>query len=228
MRVVCLIQARMSSQRLPGKVLREVLGQPLLGYLVDRVTCCKEIDMLAIATSTDQSDNILVEFAETINLAYYRGPLTNVAQRMLDAAKFFQADALVRISGDSPLVDSSLVDRLVKIFRQNPEVDLVTNVQARTFPKGQSVEVVPVRTLNYLVDMGLTADESEHVTKAIYDAKKAFSIVNVVHDQLLGDLQLSVDTEHDINRFKLILEALGEPYSQHSLEELIDVALRLP
>ena len=217
----------MSSRRLPGKVLYKVLGRPLLLYLVDRLRSCNEIDMLVLATSTDQTDDILVDFAETINLAYHRGPLKNVAQRMLDAAKFFQADALVRISGDSPLIDSSLVDRLVKMFRQNPEVDLVTNVQARTFPKGQSVEVVPVRTLNHLVDTGLTADESEHVTKAIYDATKAFSIVNVVHDQLLGDMQLSVDTEHDIKRFKLILETLGEPYSQHSLDELIDVALRL-
>lgn len=228
MRIVCLIQARMSSQRLPGKVLREVLGEPLLRYLVDRVICCKEIDMLALATSTDQSDDILVDFAETINLAYHRGPLKNVAQRMLDAAKFFQADAFVRISGDSPLIDSSLVDRLVTIFRQNPEVDLVTNVQARTFPKGQSVEVVPVSTLNHLVDMGLTEDESEHVTKAIYNATKDFRIVNVVHDHLLGDMQLSVDTEHDINRFQLILEALGEPYSQHSLEQITSVASRLP
>jgi len=228
MRVVCLIQARMSSQRFPGKVLREVLGQPLLKYLVDRIICCKEIDMLALATSTDQTDDILIEFAETINLAYHRGPLKNVAQRMLDAAKFFQADALVRISGDSPLIDSTLVDRLVNIFRQDPEVDLVTNVQARTFPKGQSVEVVPVRTLKHLVNMGLTADESEHVTKAIYSTTKAFNIVNVVHDHPLGDMQLSVDTEHDINRFQLILEALGEPYSQHSLEQVTTVALRLP
>lgn len=184
--------------------------------------------MLALATSTDQTDDILIEFAETINLAYHRGPLKNVAQRMLDAAKFFQADALVRISGDSPLIDSTLVDRLVNIFRQDPEVDLVTNVQARTFPKGQSVEVVPVRTLKHLVNMGLTADESEHVTKAIYSTTKAFNIVNVVHDHPLGDMQLSVDTEHDINRFQLILEALGEPYSQHSLEQVTTVALRLP
>ena len=119
-RVVCVIQARMSSQRLPGKVLHPVLGRPMLAYLVERLRKCEALDGLILATSSDSSDDPLVNFAKSILLKCHRGPLDDVGLRMLQAAEYLGADAIVRISGDSPMLDSALVDRLVSLFRKNP------------------------------------------------------------------------------------------------------------
>lgn len=228
LRIVCIIQSRMSSQRLPGKALREVLGQPLLGYLIERMRRCTAIDDIILATSIEPSDDQLASFAESIYVACYRGPLNDVASRMLGAAESFKADALVRISGDSPMMDSDLVDRLVTIFRANPELDLVTNVQQRTFPKGQSVEILSTATLRRLIYKGLSPYEQEHVTTALYRQPDSFNIVNVTNDQSQGEIQLSVDTEYDLDRFQVLLEALGKPYWQHSIESVTSVASRLP
>ncbi|WP_310451399.1 cytidylyltransferase domain-containing protein [Sulfuritalea sp.] len=227
MKVVSVIQARMSSRRLPGKILQIVRGRPMLSYLVERLRHCRQLDGIVLATSNEESDDPVVAFAETTGLPCYRGPLDDVAARLLGAAEEAGAQGLVRISGDSPLIDSALVDRLVSVFRQSDRPDLVTNVAKRTFPKGQSIEVISVGALRTRVANGMTATEKEHVTECFYKHSDGARIVNVEHTEPLGDMQLSVDSAEDMSRFETLLDILGEPYWRHGLAEVVAAQKRL-
>jgi spore coat polysaccharide biosynthesis protein SpsF len=212
----------MSSQRFPGKVLSDVLGSPMLGHLLDRLDQCKGIDGLVVATSNASDDDAVAAYATDRGIACHRGSLEDVASRMIGAAEAMGADALVRVSGDSPLLDPALVDEAVRLFRDR-RVDLVTNVQKRTFPKGQSVEVVSLPTLHAAWSKGMTADEREHVTKRFYDHARDYAIRNMVHEPECGDIQLSVDTLEDMRRVSGILGRLGAPYHRHRLSDILGI-----
>lgn len=227
MRIVSVIQARMSSQRLPGKILRTVRDKPMLAYLVDRLRSCRELDGIILATSDNASDDPVADFASTEFLSCFRGPLDDVAARLLGAADEAGAQALVRISGDSPLIDGGLVDRLVLVFRESDCPDLVTNVAKRTFPKGQSVEIISVEALRARISNGMTTSEKEHVTECFYNHSDGARIINIEHTEPLGDMQLSVDTAEDMSRFEALLELLGEPTWRHGLAEIVAAQRRL-
>ena len=226
-RIVVVVQARMSSQRFPGKVLTDVLGSPMLGHLLDRLEQCKESDGLVVATSDASDDDAVAAYAAGRGIACHRGNLDDVAGRMISAAEAMDADALVRVSGDSPLLDPALVDEAVRLFRDR-RVDLVTNVQQRTFPKGQSVEVVSLPALHAAWSKGMTTDECEHVTKHFYDHAGGYAIFNMVHEPACGDIQLSVDTPEDLRRVRGILGRLGAPYHQHRLSDMLGVLNEIP
>jgi spore coat polysaccharide biosynthesis protein SpsF (cytidylyltransferase family) len=222
MKITAVIQARMSSKRLPGKVLMTVHGKPLLSYLLRRVERCKTIDDVIIATSSDPSDDLLETFANSELVPIYRGSLTNVADRLCQAAKSRNADALVRICGDSPLIDPLLIDQLVYLFRTSVDVDLVTNVENRTFPKGQSVEVVSVVALESKISQGLSEDEKEHATLSFYKVSDYSNILSIMRSPSLSALQLSVDDQQDLETFKTITQYIKEPYEAHDLLSIIN------
>ncbi|SBT09438.1 putative Spore coat polysaccharide biosynthesis protein SpsF [Candidatus Propionivibrio aalborgensis] len=227
MKIVSVIQARMSSRRLPGKILRMVRGRSMLTYLTERLRHCRQLDGIVLATSREESDDPVVAFAETTGLPCYRGSLDDVASRLLGAADEAGAQALVRISGDSPLIDSTLVDRLVSVFRESDRPDLVTNVARRTFPKGQSIEVVSVEALRTRVLDGMSPTEKEHVTESFYKHPDGGRIISIEHTELLGDMQLSVDTAEDMSRLEALLDLLDEPYWRHGLAEIVAAQRRL-
>lgn len=221
--IVAVLQVRMSSRRLPGKALRTIRGRALLGHVVDRVRRCRAIDGLRIATSTDPDDDGIAQFARTEAVELYRGALDDVAGRLLNAAVAAQADALVRISADSPLIDPAIVDRAVELYRrQSPE--LVSNVVRRTFPRGQSVEVVAVAALRRAVEAMTTPDEREHVTAWFYANQTRVRIVSFESAEPRPQMQLSVDTLEDLQRVEAILARLGEPAAGHGLDAIIAAA----
>lgn len=210
----------MTSKRLPGKTLINVHGKPLLGFLIERIKKCKLIDGVVLATSSDPSDDPLEVFAKNQSISVYRGSLENVAERLCSAARSNQADGLVRICGDSPLIDPYLIDQLVYLFRSSPGVDLVTNVQTRTFPKGQSIEVISVSALESKVSAGLTEEEKEHATLSFYKPSDQSNKLSVTRSPDISSVQLSVDNQRDLKIFEAITRFLGEPYEQHDLPSL--------
>jgi spore coat polysaccharide biosynthesis protein SpsF len=221
--IVAVLQVRMSSRRLPGKALRAIRGRALLGHVVDRVRRCRTIDGLWIATSTDPDDDAIAEFARTEAAELYRGALDDVASRLLSAAVAARAEALVRINADSPLIDPAIVDQAVDLYRrQRPE--LVSNVVRRTFPKGQSVEVVAVAALKRAVEAMMTPDEREHVTPWFYANPTRVRIVSFESAAPRPQMQLSVDTLEDLQRVEAILARLGEPAAGHGLDAVIAAA----
>jgi spore coat polysaccharide biosynthesis protein SpsF len=212
MRAICVIQARLSSQRLHGKILMPLRGRPSLEYLTDGIRHAQRLDGVVIATSTHVSDDATAEFAEERGINCHRGSLEHVAQRMLNAGEEYEAQAIVRISGDSPLLDPALVDQAIELYRE-AMCDVVTNVRPRSFPKGQSVEVISLAALRMAVGQMTAAADREHVTPFIYAHADQFSIRSFVADAPRPEVQLSIDTAADFDRCAAILGLLpGSPW----------------
>lgn len=222
MRIGAVVQARMTSERLPGKVLREVAGRPLLGYLLERLARCPALDAVVVATSTDPTDAPVERFCRERGVACYRGSLSNVARRFRDALDAHGLDAFVRVSGDSPLLDPALVGRGVRLFRAGA-FDLVTNVHPRSYPPGQSVEVVGREGFRRACVAMHEADEREHVTLHFYRHPGRFRIENFAAARDYGGLRLTVDTADDLARLEAIVAAMTRPHWEYGLDDLVAV-----
>jgi spore coat polysaccharide biosynthesis protein SpsF len=197
-----IIQARLSSVRLPGKVLMDLGGQPMLAWVLARVLAARMVTNVAVATSIEPRDNAVADFCKAHNVSCHRGPLDNVAERYAMIARAEGAYGFVRITGDAPLIDPVLIDTAIRLF-QAGTWDLVTNVLEapprlmRTFPKGQSVEVLRTDTfLKVYAEMDEAADR-EHVTRFYYRHPERFRLVAFTSGTAAGGVQLSVDTLED-------------------------------
>lgn len=196
------IQARMSSNRLPGKVLAPFRGEPLI-LSVLRAASQTSVGKAGVVllTSDDVSDDPLACYVGALGFAVFRGPLDDVLGRFRRASSSFPCNWLVRICADSPLMDSSLIDAVMA--RRGPAFDLVTNTFPRSFPKGLSVEVVRSDALAALPDAALTADDREHVTPYFYRNADRFRILNLRSAiDLSGEPGCAVDTLEDLRRLE--------------------------
>lgn len=188
----------MASSRLPGKVLMPLAGRPALEWLLERLEHAEGLDALVVATSDDPADDPVAAYCEARGTACHRGSLEDVAQRLLDAASAESLDAFARISGDSPLLDQRLVDQAVRLMRAGNH-DLVTNVRPRSFPPGQSVEVIRTAALARAV----RPEEREHVTGALYDG--GFDVHRFEAERPRTDVRYTLDTPEDAARLERIL-----------------------
>ena len=225
MRIGIIVQARMSSSRFQGKVLYEVGGKPVLEYLLERLARCHYANEIVVATSTEDNDDAIEAFCQKKRVDCYRGPLTNVAQRFKEVLNKYQFDGFVRVSADSPLLDPWLVDKLVRIF-QGHYFDLVTNVSERTFPRGQSVEVLRSGTFRKTFELMARSSWQEHVTRYYYDKPNSFKIFNVTSSENYSSLQLSVDTKEDAEKFASIVSGMTRPHWEYNLQEILKLYRR--
>jgi spore coat polysaccharide biosynthesis protein SpsF (cytidylyltransferase family) len=220
MAVAAIVQTRTGSTRLPGTVLRDVAGKPLLAYLLERLERATLIDDVVVATSEDPSDDALAAFCRAHGVECHRGPLEDVAGRILSAATRRGLHAFVRISGDSPLLDQSLVDRGVMLL---DDCEVVTNVHPRTFPHGQSVEAF--LTDAFARGYGQMTDplDLEHVTPWFYRHGADFRIESFTHEPNLSELRLAVDTEADLAVFAEIVAAMEHPHWTYGLDDVLEL-----
>ena len=196
----------MSSTRFPGKMLHRVHGRPLLEYVLDRVRRSREIDQVIIATSVDASDAPIAEHCRDHGVACFRGSLDDVASRFLGASDAYGLDAFVRVCGDSPLLDPAVVDFGARTFRE-VEADLVTNCFPRSFPGGQSVEVVRASAFRSARARMTSAAHFEHVTAFFYEHRREYRIHNFTNpagDQ--SDIDLSVNTSAQMALFERLVD----------------------
>jgi spore coat polysaccharide biosynthesis protein SpsF (cytidylyltransferase family) len=222
--MLILIQARMSSGRLPGKVLRPLAGRPMLAWLIERLGHARSVDVPVVATSQKPDDDPIDAFCTRAGVRCFRGPLDDVAERLASAAESAGAEAFVRVSGDSPLMSPQIVDDLVALYGAT-EVDLATNVQTRTFPKGLSVEVIRVAALRR-AQKAMHAGEAEHVTSAFYRRPSDFRIVNLTSGGDWGAIQMSVDTAEDLVLAERMLASSNGLTGVHSVRELVALRAR--
>jgi len=222
MKIGAIVQARMSSQRFPDKVLYEVAGKPLLQYLLERLEHCNCLDAIVVATSVDDSDTPIAEYCQQHSMACYRGPLANVAGRFNQVLDIYPFDGFVRVNGDSPLLDQQLIEKGVGIFL-NGDFDLVTNVLPPTYPKGQSVEILRTTTYQGAYDHMQEAEDLEHVTKYFYKHPEHFRIHNFALAENLNGIQLSVDTWQDMDRCATILSKMSRPHWEYTLEDILQI-----
>jgi len=150
--ILGIIQARMNSTRLPGKVMMNLLGKPVIWRIYERLKFSKKIDKICICTSTNSSDDIIANYAEKNNLLCHRGSEKDLISRHLGAAKKFNADILVRITSDDPLVDPEVIDELITLLENNKKTDFVSNTKIHTYPIGLDVEVFPTKTLEKFIE----------------------------------------------------------------------------
>ena len=203
--MLCIIQARYSSKRLPGKVLKKFLGITVLQRVVNQVKKSKEISKIIIATSKQKTDKKIINFCNKNKIHCTSGPLNNVFKRFYSIIVQEHCKSFVRISADSTLIDPSLIDRAVTIFSKN-RYDIVTNVFPRTFPKGFSVEVVNSKLiLDFLLKIKKKRHK-EHLTTFFYDNYNNFKIKNFYNKINNSNINLSIDSFADFIRAKSILK----------------------
>jgi spore coat polysaccharide biosynthesis protein SpsF len=199
----------MTSQRLPGKPLEDLEGRELLGRVLDRVRAAKTVSRVIVATSTQDTDDALSAFCDRESTHCFRAAMDDVASRLLAAADFVGASAFVRISGDSPVIDPQLIDHAVHVYSAT-RPDLVTNVSPRTFPAGQSVEVVKASALRKLwsqqSDAADAAELNEHVTTGFYRSPESWDIVNFTSGLLGPHPSMAVDTPEDLVRIRQLIQ----------------------
>ena len=191
--ILGILQARTSSTRLPGKVLAPILGEPMLARQVERIRRATTLDGLVLATSTDPSDDVLVDLAESLSLPVYRGPLDDVLARYVGAAREFDADVVVRLTADCPLASPAAIDETVTAFLSG-SYDYASN--RAHCPDGQDVEVVTTPALEWMTRCA-DPEEREHVTLGIYRRGKLFSLLSTTGPDLTG-LRWTVDTADDL------------------------------
>ena len=223
MKICAIVQARMSSRRLPGKVLKVLNGKSILEYVLVRLKQSKNLTAIIVATSTDQSDEAVIKFCQARNIPCVQGPLDHVANRFLKVLERFPMDAFVRVSGDSPVIDPQIVDRLVSIFKSG-NYDIVTNVLERSFPKGQSVEIVNSSVFKKSFSNIKGQYEEEHVTPYFYQNADRFRIFNLISpNPVYGSVHMAIDNQKDLERFDLILQRINRPIEWCGLEELVTI-----
>ena len=221
--VAAIVQARTSSTRLPGKVLRDVAGKPLLAYVVERLQHAKSVDRVVVATSAERSDDAIESLCRARGVDCHRGPGDDVAGRILGAVHAVDSHVAVRISGDSPLLDQHLIDHAVSLL-EDDEKDLSTNVYpTRTFPHGQSVEAFRAEALERGYALAADASDLEHVTPVFYRHAAEFRIASFTREPDLGDLRLVVDTQEDFERFARVVSAMEHPHWQYGLDDVLEL-----
>tara|TARA_Y100001935_G_C17098256_1_gene404675 strand:- start:20 stop:691 length:672 start_codon:yes stop_codon:yes gene_type:complete len=219
MKIATIIQARMNSARFPNKVLIKIKEKPLLEYLIDQVSH-KNTDMpIIIATSNKKSDQIIVDYCQRNNLKFHTGSLSNVASRFYEIIKIYNLNFFVRVCADSPLLDGNLIKKSIAYLDKN--IDIITNVMPRTFPKGQSVEVVNCKTFLTIYDKLSSEEDFEHVTRYFYNNSKSFNILNLKNYEDLSSLNLSVDTEEDYQKVSKIISKMKKKHFEYSYKDVI-------
>ncbi len=197
--MLALIQARSNSKRFKKKVLYNIYETPLICHVIKRIKKSKHVTKVVVATSKIKSDDILVRYLRSKKISVFRGDLKNVALRLSKACEKYKKLFFIRISGDSPLIDHSIIDEAIKIFKKHNKykVDLITNVFPRKFPKGQSVEIINNITLKNNIK-NMNKNQKEHVTKFFYRYFKKFKIINFKPKNKLSNFKLSIDSKNDL------------------------------
>jgi len=210
-RVVAVIQARMASTRLPGKVLRRIAGKPMIGWIAERLHACKEVDEVVLSTTQNSRDDAIARFANREKLPCFRGSGEDLIDRLYCTAREHEGDALVRITGDCPFVDPEIVDELVRRFKESyGQVDYVTNNFPPTFPHGLDAEVWPAATLSRLWQEIRDPYYREWFPLYVKERNRnPFRILNVSSPVNLSDLRWTVDYPEDLVFARRVFRSLG-------------------
>jgi spore coat polysaccharide biosynthesis protein SpsF len=210
-KVVAIIQARMSSRRLPGKVLADLGGAPMLGRVVDRARAARRIDEVWVACTDRRVDDLIESYCRDAGVSLFRGSEGDVLDRFVGTMDQARGEVAVRLTADCPLLDPAVIDRVVdELVTNQPGTDYVANVLERSFPRGLDVEAFTRGALNRMDRLGTGPEAREHVTIPVRrEHQAAFAVRNVRSDSDDSDLRWTVDTEDDLGFVRLIYRTLG-------------------
>jgi spore coat polysaccharide biosynthesis protein SpsF len=208
MKTVCTIEARMTSTRLPGKVLLEAAGKPLLEHMIERLRRSRALDEIVIATTAEASSDPIVALGERLGVGVFRGSEDDVLARVLGAAEAYDADLIVETTGDCPLIDPATIDEVVARFNEG-HADYCSNLLERTYPIGMAVQAFPTAVLAEVAQLTQDPADREHVSLYIYEHPEQYRLRNVAFDRPeSAELRLTVDTPEDYALVKAVFEEL--------------------
>lgn len=227
MTVVAILQARMSSTRLPGKVLAEVEGKAMLARQLERIQRSRLLDEVVVATSRDASDLPLVELCAQLNIRCFTGSLSDVLGRFLTVLAHVPADHVVRLTGDCPLTDWRVIDQVIDLHLQQGN-DYTSNTNPPSFPDGLDVEVIKASVLLALNQKALSVPEREHVTLSIYNHPDDYKIGNFTHHQDLSHLRWTVDYPDDLSFVQQVFARLYRQNPDFAMSDILQLLQQHP
>lgn len=232
MKIVTVIQARVSSTRLPGKVMLPILGKPLLIRMVERVAASELAGEIVVATSTNKDDDEIEKLCVQEKIKCFRGHLTDLLDRHYQVGKKFGADAVVKIPSDCPLIDPKVIDKVLRFYINNSDkYDFVSNLHPATYPDGNDVEVISFNALEQAWKEANKNFEREHTTPYIWENPDKFRITNIEWETGLDystSHRWTIDFEEDYRLIKNIYEELYPNNSIFSLGEILDLLKQKP
>jgi spore coat polysaccharide biosynthesis protein SpsF len=221
---VAVVQARLTSTRLPAKVLKPLGSKEVLRHVVDRLANCRLIDEVVIATTTDCVDDPLVEFCRQHGLTCFRGDRDDVLSRFYHCAAEHSAASVVRVTSDNPLVDWSVVDRTIGLFHEK-SADYAANNLRKSFPHGLDVEVISFAALAESYQRAIKAQDREHVTQYVRYRPEIYHLENLYAGGDWQDIRLTLDYDEDYQMIALVMRLLGE---EASFQSIIDLFWEFP
>lgn len=227
-RIIATIEARMTSSRLPGKVMKDCLGKTMLAHMVDRVKRSEILDDIVIATTINDTDDVLVEEAERLGVLTYRGSEDNVMSRVVEAAEFHRADIIVELTGDCPLLDPALIDVAVAEYFASG-VDYLSNLDIDEFDRGLAHPLgfaVQVFSTAILADAYRRTDDPldfEHVSRPLYQTPERYSVkyMPTLDRQRGPNMSVTLDTPEDFQVISAVLEALSPKTPDFTIEDVV-------
>jgi len=231
MKVACIIQARVGSSRLPGKIIKKILGKEMIVHEIERVLNSKRIDAVVIATTSGKADDPvekLVLSYDNPKVVLYRGSEEDVLDRYYGAAKVCSCDVIVRVTGDCPLIDWELIDAAIEEFTGG-KYDYVSNVlPKRTYPRGLDVEVFGFKTLEWMWKNCKKQYEREHVTAYIRENPGKYRIKNLLSGKNLSDLRWTVDEGRDFMFVSAIYKELYPNKKNFNTKDILGLLKKKP
>jgi spore coat polysaccharide biosynthesis protein SpsF len=228
-RAIAVIQVRLGSTRLPGKALADLAGRPVLAHVVERAAAIPGIAGAVLATTVSRTDDPLVAFARDHGVDCIRGSEADVLDRFVLAARETNAEAIVRITADCPLLDPGVSAKVLEEYmRRRPGVDYVSNVHPPTYPDGLDTEVVSVGALETAAREALLASDREHVTPYVWRRPERFRTANVEHAEDLSGHRWTVDTATDLEFLRAVFGALGPAAARAGMNEVLKVLAARP
>jgi len=231
-KVVIVVQARMSSSRLPGKVMLPILGESLLYRMVERLRVIKHEAEIVIATSQEGSDDIIADESARMGVACYRGSLNNLLDRHYRAGKQYGATTVLKIPSDCPLIDPRIIDEVLDFYFANPSgYDYVSNLHPATFPDGNDVEIMTIECLERTWREAEKQLELEHTTPYIWENQEKFKIGNVLlpsgEDYSMSH-RFTIDYEADYQFIKRVFEELYPKKADFSCDDILNLVEEKP
>ncbi len=225
LRVNAVIQARLGSTRLPGKVLADLGGLTVLEWVVRACRSAAQIDGVVVATTTEPADDEIVALCQRLGVDVVRGSESDVLSRFIAAVDAFPCDGLVRVTADCPLLDPEVLDAVVAAWRAAPHVDYASSVLVRTLPHGLDCEVVSTDVLRR-VDATATGVDRVHVTSAIWTDPETYAVMGVCYAPAANDIRVTLDTDDDLTMLRALVAELGTGVP--SRRSILDAARRRP
>ena len=222
MHTVAVIQARMGSTRLPGKVLREIAGRPMIDWVVGWARQISTVDKVVVATSVLEREAPLVEHLNEEEIPVLRGPEDDVLARYVKAMETNEADAVVRLTGDCPLLMPEVSERVIQASLEE-DCDYASNTIERTYPRGLDTEVLSPEALRRSDNEATEAADREHVTRYIRRRPDRFSLCSVTAEKDRSDLRWTVDEEADLTLVRKIYSEMdGMVFGYHDVLQLLE------